>query len=252
MPFATGRASQRRMAEYSFAEPNLARTSRFSKPFFGLRRPRPALGHGPATTTRGRPARSRRWLACVKLEPGRAKMPDTASAWLGADLDQQPAPPGEDRCGRRRQCGDRRRAHPRRRRARGADRSGDLGGETGDLGRREIRRVGRRSDRRPAVDAVEPIAGDESARGPRRRGVRHWRAASARAPRAESVPSPCARGSSASSVTRMQPVPVPRSSRLSGRSRQPRRVDESERRLDQGLGVGARVERAGSMRKLRP
>ena len=43
----------------------------------------------------------------------------------------------------------------------------------------------------------------------------------------------------------MQPVPVPRSSSLSGRSRQPCRSTIGERRLDQGLGVGARVEHDG-------
>ena len=41
----------------------------------------------------------------------------------------------------------------------------------------------------------------------------------------------------------MQPVPVPRSSSLSGLVAPSLALDMSERRLDQGLGVGARIER---------
>ena len=90
---------------------------------------------------------------------------------------------------------------------------------------------------------IEPIGGDEGGAGPDAEALAHWLRGKASAPRLISVPSPRARGSSASRVTRMQPVPVPRSSSLSGLSRKPFRATRVERRLDQGLGIGARVER---------
>ena len=64
--------------------------------------------------------------------------------------------------------------------------------------------------------------------------------ATSSAARLLSMPMPVARGSSASSVTRIQPVPVPRSRSLSGCS--PPASASAE--LDQRLGVRAGVERA--------